>query len=107
MQFFKRKMWTYNLGIHNIKTGKASLFLWNEPEGKRGSSDFASCLEKYIQANVGQEVKTLVLFSDNSGGQNKNLNLVLCLLRYIHSGRFDSIEHYFMILGHSFLPCDL
>lgn len=27
VQFYKKKLWTFNLGIHNIKTGKASMFV--------------------------------------------------------------------------------
>lgn len=106
VQYYKRKLWCYNLGIHNIQTGKACMYLWNETEGKRGSCEIASCLMDYIDTKLPDTVTRLMLFSDNCGGQNKNINLALTLLRYIHAGRFTNIEHTFMEPGHSYLPCD-
>jgi len=47
-----------------------------------------------------------VLFSDNCAGQNKNINVVLSLLRHIHEKRFFNITHNFLVPGHSYLPCD-
>ena len=102
IQYYKRKLWTYNLGIHNIVTGQASMYIWDETVGKRGSSEIASCLMHYITP----QVDTLHIFSDNCSGQNKNINMVLTCLRNIHSGRFKKIEHSFMVPGHSYLPCD-
>ncbi|KAK4324158.1 hypothetical protein Pmani_005161 [Petrolisthes manimaculis] len=39
-------------------------------------------------------------------GQNKNKNVILSCLRKIHANRLESIQHYFMVPGHSYLPCD-
>jgi len=30
VQYYKRKMWTYNFCIHNLKTGAAHFYVWNE-----------------------------------------------------------------------------
>lgn len=106
LQFYKQKLWTYNLGVHNVKTHKGCMFVWTENIAKRGSSEIASCLDYYIQHNIEPNIKKLVIFSDNCAGQNKNRNIVLSCLRNIHSGRFDFIKHYFLIPGHSYLPCD-
>ena len=105
-QFYKRKVWTYNFCIHNIKTGEATMYLWNETQGKRGSAEIARCLQHYISNYLDLNVKYLKLFSDNCPGQNKNINMVLACLQQIHEGRFNKIEHFFMIPGHSYLPCD-
>lgn len=105
-QFYKHKLWTFNFGIHNLKTREAFFYVWNESKGRRGSNEVASCLQHYLSNFVGDNVKNLVIFSDNCGGQNKNTNIVLFYLRLIHSGGFDNIEHYFLISGHSYLPCD-
>ena len=106
VQYYKRKLWTYNFGVHNIKTGRSVMYLWNEADGKRGSAEITSCVLHYINNSVDINIKTLKMFSDNCGGQNKNINMVLTCLRKIHEGRFDKIEHFFMVPGHSYLPCD-
>lgn len=105
--YYKRKMWTYNLSIHNLKeSDKANLYVWNEAIAKRGSSDVGSCLMHCIANSVPAECDKLIIFSDNCSGQNKNINLSLLLLRYIHSGRFKLIRQYYLMSGHSYLPCD-
>ncbi len=60
----------------------------------------------YINNYVPDTVNKLVIFSDNCSGQNKNINLSLLLLRFVHSGRFSMVKQYFLISDHSFLPCD-
>ena len=105
VSFYKRKMWTYNLGIFNMKTQKSTMYIWDEVTAKRGSSEIASCLSHWLEENHGDET-TLILFSDNCAGQNKNMNMVLCLLRMIHQRKFFQIEHYFLVPGHSYMPCD-
>lgn len=105
-QYYRCKMWTYNLGIHDLKTNKAFFYVWNESEARRGSSEVASCLNHFIETYVPDETLKLVVFSDNCAGQNKNINVVLFYLRLIHANRFSSIVHFFLESGHSFLPCD-
>lgn len=105
--YYKRKMWTYNFGVHNLKeSSMAHLYVWNEAVGKRGSSDIGSCLIHYVEHHVPAHCNKLVIFSDNCGGQNKNINLSLLLLRFLHSGRFSQVKQYFLMPGHSYLPCD-
>ena len=99
-------MWTYNFGIHDLKNNKAHFYVWNETIAKRGSSDIGSCLMHFIEHHIPSSFRKLVLFSDNCCGQNKNLNLCLLFLRFIHSGRFDYIKHFFLVPGHSYMPCD-
>ena len=94
MQYYKRKLWCYNLCIHDIKTGKAVMYLWNETQGRRGSAEISSCLRHYLTHTLNVNVKILKLFSDNCPGQNKNINLVLTSLRYIHDGRFNKIDFF-------------
>ena len=106
LQYYKRKLWTYNLCIHDVKTGHASMYLWDESIAKRGSVEIASCMLHYIENEIKPEVTKLVVFSDNCGGQNKNWTLMCMYLRQIHANRFTRVEHIFMVAGHSYLPCD-
>ena len=105
-QYYKCKLWTYNFDVHNIKTGKAVCYLWNETQAKRGSIEISNCLQHYLLNYVDTNVKYLKIFSDNCGGQNKNINVALTCLKQIHTDRFSKIEHFFMEPGHSYLPCD-
>ena len=106
VQYYKRKMWTYNFGIHALKTKKAHLYVWNEAVARRGSAEIGSCLLHYVNNVIPRDVNKLIIFSDNCSGQNKNINLSLLLLRLVQSGRFSQVKQYFFISGHSFLPCD-
>ena len=49
---------------------------------------------------------TLCIFVDNSDGQNKNLNMVLVVLRMVHDKRLFREEFIFLVTGHSYMPCD-
>ena len=105
--FYKRKIWTYNFGIHNLATDAAPvMYVWNEAVGMRGSCEVASCLVHFVEHYLPAAVSKLTIFSDNCAGQNKNLNISLQCLRLIHSQRFGLIKHYFLMPGHSFMPCD-
>ena len=53
-----------------------------------------------------QTFTTLRIFCDNCGGQNKNIHLVLTVLKLVHAKRLDRVELVFMTAGHSYLPCD-
>ena len=46
------------------------------------------------------------VYSDNFRGQNKNHALNRVFLALTDTGRFDRIEQYYPIRGHSYLPCD-
>lgn len=58
--------------------------------------------EEYAQAPFHK----LKVVTDNSGGQNKNINVILYYLKQIHDGKFKIIEHLFLVPGHSYMPCD-
>lgn len=52
------------------------------------------------------KVKSLYLFSDNCGGQNKNHTIVRFCNALVETGRFDEVHQIYPLRGHSFLPCD-
>lgn len=66
----------------------------------------ASCINHFVENFIDQGVLKLTVFSDNCAGQNKNKNLVLSYLRFIHFKRFSAVYHYYLEVGHSYLPCD-
>ena len=103
--FYCRQLWVYNFGIHDCVSDKGVMHLWDETTAKRGSSEVASCLYRCLsQRSTG--AKHLVLFSDGCPGQNKNRIIATFLLKLVHDGQFEQIDHFFLVRGHTFLPND-
>lgn len=103
--FYRRKIWTYNLGIHDCGSNKGYMFLWSENQAKRGSEEIISCLLKYIEI-VRPQSEILHIITDNCKGQNKNWNFVAFCNALVNIGRFTEVHHHFPVVGHTQLPCD-
>ena len=108
MAYYLRKLWVYNFCVYDVTKGKATMFMWDEVTGGRGSDEVATCLMKWIdmRQSEGQKFDVLRVFCDNAGGQNKNIHIVLAALRLIHAKKLFRIEFVFMVSGHSYMPCD-
>ncbi|CAH1099175.1 unnamed protein product [Psylliodes chrysocephalus] len=68
--------------------------------------EIGSCIFHYIKNYVRTE--KLVMFSDQCGGQNRNIKMT-ALCNYIVSSELSTvneINHKFLVSRHSFLPCD-
>ena len=105
--FYKRQLSTYNLGIHDCKTDQGFMHMWHESVASRGSAEIGSCLLHHLQQKATTASK-LILYSDSSGGQHRNVNL-LSLWLYIVANpdlSITQIDQKFLVSGHSFLPND-
>lgn len=60
----------------------------------------------YINTVLPKTTKHLHIFSDGCAGQNKNHTMIRLCSALVALGRFETIDQYFPIRGHSFLPCD-
>lgn len=92
--------------VHNLADDKAMFYVYHEGLAKKGPNEVCSFLMNYFDNVLDKNVKHLHLFSDGTGGQNKNNTVVRFFLALVEIGRFDSVHHYFPIRGHSYLPCD-
>lgn len=47
--YYKRQLWTYCLGIHNLATGDAMMYTWNESVASRGPQEIGSCILHFVK----------------------------------------------------------
>lgn len=108
--FYQRQLSCYNYGIHDAASNNASMMLWNETIGRRGSTEISSCFLRYVKENfktlnAGEERK-LIIWSDRCIGQNNNWRMICTYKLLIDLKYFTEVHQKFLSTGHSFLPCD-
>ena len=98
----------YNLSAYNLGNAKASCIFWNESDGDKGANEIASSLLRYVRSIVSKrKIKKIIMFSDACGGQNRNKYIAtLCLYLLATIEDIESIEHVFMLTGHSHMEVD-
>lgn len=104
--FYKRQLWVYNLGIHNLKNHDAYMMVWLEGEAKRGSSEICSSILEFFNVVNLEKFNCISSFSDSCAGQNRNKNII-CFSMYIcNVYDIDFWEHQYLESGHTYLPND-
>nr|CAH7738509.1 unnamed protein product [Callosobruchus chinensis] len=54
--YYLRQLWTYNLCIHDMVSGKSSMYIWDETEVSSGSQEIGSCLLQVGRDSVTQNI---------------------------------------------------
>lgn len=102
--YYRRNMYCYNLGIHDMGTNLGFMYVWDETTASRGSQEISACLTKHLKQNP---CKHVIIYSDTCGGQNRNINVALSLMKLTQDMNvIDTIDLKFMVSGHSYLPND-
>jgi len=106
--YYSRKLCCYNLTIYSLGDKNVFCHVWDETQGKRGSSEIATCLLKNtISASQTKIVKEIVYFSDTCGGQNRNKFVTAShLYALTQVPTLEKISHKFLVSGHSQMECD-
>ena len=106
LMYYMRKLCCYNLSFYSLGDAKGQCFVWTEFNGKRGSSEVATCLQLYLKS-LPQDVNHVIFYSDACGGQNKNKIVASCLLHSVNTlENITIIDHKFLESGHTHMEVD-
>lgn len=81
------------------------MYLYHEGVARESPEEVCSFVYDYL-ISAPPEITEVHVYSDNCGGQNKDHALNRVFLALTDTGRFQKIEKYYSVRGHSFLPCD-
>ena len=106
--FYYSKITVNVFAVHNLKNKHVMFYLYDETIAKKGSNEVCTFVKDYIFNYIlpDKKIKTLLMFSDNCGGQNKNQMMLSLCLALCDLGLFEHVKHYYPIRGHSYNPCD-
>lgn len=104
--YYKRQLWTFCLGIHNLETNMVHMYMWDESIASRGPQEIGSCILNYVKNNV--STSRLTMYSDQCGGQNRNFKMAALCAYMVAAEEYavKTIDHKFLVSGHSYLPND-
>lgn len=103
--FYLRQLTVSIFCIHNLKDSTADFYVYHEGIAGKGPNEVASFILDYIHRKM-TGIEHLHIFSDGCSGQNKNHVLIRLFSALVSLNKFKTIEQYFPVRGHSFLPCD-
>lgn len=105
--YYARQLSCYNFGIHIADSNGAVMCIWDESYAGRGANEMASCLFHALNDGlIGISKRHLIIFSDNCAGQLKNQMFIMLYIFLISLNLFDTIDHKFLVSGHSFSASD-
>ena len=104
--YYKRKLNCYNLTIFSLSDKKGQCYLWDETNGRRGSSEIGTCVITHIKC-LPSTIRHVILYSDCCTGQNRNQYLAAGLLHTVVAHpTVEVIEQKFLESGHTEMECD-
>ncbi|XP_049693296.2 uncharacterized protein LOC126053898 [Helicoverpa armigera] len=100
--FYKSRLNCYNFTISNAKDRETKCYFWHEGLGHRGSIEIGSCVYSYLLEVANKYPGYNVIFySDNCCGQQKNRFIFAMYHFAVTKLNINSIEHKFLIRGHT------
>ncbi|XP_049822345.1 uncharacterized protein LOC126265328 [Aethina tumida] len=102
--YLKQGLKVHLFRIYDLKMDKSYYYIYPEVEAQDGPNEVCSFLRDYLQNHLSAGVKRLCVFSD---GQSCNKNETIISMWLSLTKKFDKIEHFYPITGHTNLPCDI
>ena len=81
--------------------------MWDEVQGRRGGNEIASCFLKFIQETMTQNIKRLTVWTDHYPWQNRNIMMVLHFILINKYPLLETIDHKFLLRGHTHMDIDV
>ncbi|XP_072399045.1 LOW QUALITY PROTEIN: uncharacterized protein [Diabrotica undecimpunctata] len=103
--YYSRQISGYNFGIHVADTDDGLMCIWHEGQSGRGGNQMASCLLQTLNCTT-QYIQKNLCVSDNCAGQLKNRMLLFLYIFLVCHEVFETIDHKFLVSGHSFSASD-
>ncbi|XP_068084852.1 uncharacterized protein [Anabrus simplex] len=114
--YYSRQIYLHNFTVvkgdskSQLTPENVTAYIWTENEFGKGSNEIASLVfDTLIATEMESPITTVRLVCDGCGGQNKN-SIVLAMachwLSKLAPKNVRTVELYFPITGHSFLPPD-
>lgn len=114
--YYSRQLTVYNFTMvfessrSTLNPDNAFQYIWTELERPKGSNEIASAVYHRLCATEWpSNTQSIRLVADGCGGQNKNVNMIGMLSKWLTSKspkHITNIELVFPVTGHSFLPAD-
>ncbi|XP_072399691.1 uncharacterized protein [Diabrotica undecimpunctata] len=114
--YYSRQIYLYNFTVvkgnskSKLTPDNVTSYVWTENEFKKGSNEIASFVFDTLNTTeMKSPITTVRLVSDGCGGQNKNSIVVamVCFWLSKHAPKnVKTVEFFFPITGHSYLPPD-
>ena len=102
--YYKTKLACHNFTIYRLSDHHVVNYFWHEAEGGLSANAFASCLENYLESNMGDH-KEVTIYSDGCTYQNRNALLSNMLLN-VAVTKDITITHKYLEPGHTQMECD-
>jgi hypothetical protein len=106
IEYYKRQLWFHNFGVHDLATGKATMYVFTENVGSKGPNEVISALQHSIELHKLPTHTNLIIFADNCYPQNKNKYMFMFLDTLCQGGQFQSVKVFYPVPGHSMMAID-
>jgi hypothetical protein len=108
-EYFSEKIGITNFTISELgKNGQSICFVTHEAEVDKKASDFCNYYYQFIKSEICQNVKNIIIKTDNCSKENKNYTLISNLLIIINDPIFkcETLTIEYLTSGHTFMSAD-
>lgn len=103
--YFKLKLAIHNFTIYDLNSHDVMNFWFDETESCLSASTFASFVVDYVTKLLEESSRTVIIYSDGCGYQNRNAVLANALLHLSVEKEVTIIQKY-LVKGHTYMECD-